>query len=351
MKKISALTKIIVSVCFFIFILLMLTKPEISASGAAEGILISGRIIIPSLFPFTVCVLFLSNSGFFNCLKAVTPITKRIFGISGEMFSVMILSMIGGYPIGAKLLNDCAENGKITQKNAGIMLNYCVNAGPAFIVIAVGSGIYGSKSVGCVLLVSHILSSFIISIFCSFLMSEDSCAENGNVLIPPPADNFVISAASAAKAVFGICGYVIFFSSLNSYLIYYSEKFPVLKYISALTEVTNAVYGIKNIYCAAFLLGFAGLSIWCQVLSVSKKIKIKPLQFIGFRTAHGILSAVIAKILIKCFKISVLTGNAAVFKPYCGNAALSLSMLSMVIILIISLYRKNNTGKILNDIV
>lgn len=351
MKGISALPRIFLTVCFFMLILLMLAEPDISAAGAAEGILISGRIIIPSLFPFTVCVLFLSNSGFFGCLKAVSPLTKRAFGISGEMFSVMILSMIGGYPIGAKLLNDSVENGRITPENAGVMLNYCVNAGPAFIVIAVGNGIYGSKAVGWVLLTAHIVSSFIISLFSSFLMQKGDCSEEKKLHIPSPSDNFVISSASAAKAVFGICGYVIFFSSLNSYLTYYSEKYHILKYISALTEVTNGVYGVKSVLSAAFLLGFAGLSIWCQVLSVGKKIKFKTMLFIGFRIAHGALSAVITKILIKCFKITVPTSTAPVFKPYRGGAALSFSMLSMVIILIISLYYKNNTGKIIDDIV
>ena len=73
--------------------------------------------------------------------------------------------------------------------------------------------------------------------------------------------------------------------------------------------------------------------------------------FISFRIAHGALSAVITKILIKCFKITVPTSTVPVFKPYRGGAALSFSMLSMVIILIISLYYKNNTGKIIDDIV
>lgn len=351
MKNISALPKIILPVCLSVFTVFMLSEPKISASGTAEGILISGRIIIPSLFPFTVCVLFLSNSGFFDCLRFISPFTKKVFGLSGEMFSVMILSMIGGYPIGAKLLNDSVENGRITPENAGIMLNYCINAGPAFIVMAVGNGIYGSRSLGWVLLISHITSSFIISIFCGFLLRKDSDFESKRSNILPVSENFVVSVASAAKAVFGICGYVIFFSCFNAYLNHYSAKLPFLKYLSAVTEVTNAVYGIKSVSVAAFLLGFAGISIWCQVLSVGRNIKIKPALFIAFRLLHGTLSAAFTKILVKCFKITVLTAGTPVFKPYFTNAALSISMLSMVIILILSLYYKNNTGKIINDIV
>lgn len=98
------------------FIALILADPEVCTSGVAEGIIISGRIIIPSLFPFTACVLFLSGSGALSPFRYLSPVTKRIFNINGELFAIMLLSCIGGYPIGAKLLNEAVDNKKYRPK-------------------------------------------------------------------------------------------------------------------------------------------------------------------------------------------------------------------------------------------
>ena len=130
-----------------------------------------------------------------------------------------------------------------------------------------------------------------------------------------------------------------------------SEKISVLKYISPLLEVTNAVTGMRNIVIIAFLLGFAGVSVWCQILSMGKLIKINFAVFTLSRTAHGVLSAVITALLLKAFGIAVTVSASVKYTPTYNGIVLSLSMLSMVIVLIISLFSKKKTGNILKDIV
>lgn len=333
------------------FIALILADPEVCTSGVAEGIIISGRIIIPSLFPFTACVLFLSGSGALSPFRYLSPVTKRIFNINGELFAIMLLSCIGGYPIGAKLLNEAVDNKKISPENAGIMLNYCVNAGPAFVIIAVGSGVLGSKPAGTVLFAAHLASSLIIGVLCGFFIKPQNGINKQSIIRHNAADCFVYSVSSAASSVLGICGYVIFFSAVNAYLNCYSENFPFLKYAKAFFEVTNAVYSAKSIEVMAFLLGFAGISIWCQVLSVGKSLKINLFVFAAVRAVHGAVSAIITRLLIKIFNITVFVSSAVRYKPFYGGGALGFSMLVMVIILIISIFNKKSTGKILDDIV
>lgn len=337
--------------CALAFTALMLVNPTVCTSGTAEGILISGRVIIPSLFPFTACVLFLNGSGAFKIFKYLTPVTKRIFKINGELFAIMLLSCIGGYPIGAKLLNEAVNAKKISPQNAGVMINYCVNAGPAFVIIAVGTGVLGSKRAGLVLFAAHLTASFIIGSLCGFFIKPETSVKKENSPPQNIADNFVLSVSSAASAVLGICGYVIFFSAINAYFNCYSVKLPFLKYVQAVFEVTNGVYSARNITVISFLLGFAGLSVWCQVFSVGKNIKINIPFFFAARTVHGALSAIITRILIRVFGITVSASVAARFKPFYGNGALGVSMFAMVIILLMSIFNKKKTGKILDDIV
>ena len=331
--------------------ILVITNPKVCTEGAVKGLLLSGRVIIPSLFPFTACVLFIMKSGGLSLLDFANPFTKRVFRLSPQQFSLMLLSFIGGYPVGGKLLNEAVKSGKISKENAGIMLNYCVNAGPAFIVLAVGGGILGSKKIGYILLLAHIISSLILSlVFGHFIKNDNTDSENTAESFSP-ADNFVVSVCEAASAIFSVCAYVILFSTVNEYMNCLSEKISVLKYISPLLEVTNAVTGMRNIVIIAFLLGFAGVSVWCQIISMGKLIKINFAVFTLSRTAHGVLSAVITALLLKAFGIAVTVSASVKYTPTYNGIVLSLSMLSMVIVLIISLFSKKRTGNILKDIV
>lgn len=335
----------------FALIILILIYPEISKKGASLGLVISGKIIIPSLFPFTVCVLFLMRSKFITYFNVLTPLTRFLFSIDGNMFSIMILSFLGGYPTGAKLLNEAVSLKKIKAKNAKFMLNYCVNAGPAFVVLAVGNGIAGSKSIGYLLLFSHIISSFLLALFFKFFMDTPSNKMNQEENILPFTENFVASVSNAATTVFGICCHVIFFSTIAEYVLHFEKSIPVLKYLSLILEVTTGVTSTKNILVISFLLGFAGISVWFQVFALADRFKINKLLFIVSRFFQGIISGLITAILLKITGISIYTSviNASFSLTYNG-ITLALSMLSMVLILLISIFSKKQGGKSIKDL-
>lgn len=332
------------------FILLIISEPQLCTRGAAEGLLLCGRVIIPSLFPFTVCVLFILKSGVLSWLKYISPVTERIFHLNGEMFTLMLLSFIGGYPIGAKLLNEAVSLKKLSPEKAGIMLNYCVNAGPAFVILAVGNGILGSKKAGYILLAAHIISSFLLAFICSFFIKKSNDDTPGKTVYTGAADNFVLSVSEASSAVLSICAYVIFFSTVTAYID--GCKLLFIKNAAYILEVTNAVALTDNILIISFLLGFGGLSVWFQVFSLGRGLKINITSFTVSRILHGIISAGITAVFLKLFRvsISVFSSGRASFAPSYGTLALSLSMLIMVIIFIISVYTKKRTGKILDDL-
>ena len=101
--------KIISVIAVLSFAVLIIIKPELCASGAAQGLLLSGRVLIPSLFPMTVCTMFIMGSGAFSGLKRVSHVTQKLFHLSSDEFITVILSLIGGYPVGAKLLNEAVR--------------------------------------------------------------------------------------------------------------------------------------------------------------------------------------------------------------------------------------------------
>ncbi len=329
-----------------IFLILITANPKICADGAAEGLLISGRVIIPSLFPFTVCVLFCMRAGLFDIFGTADRAFARIFRTPRGMLPSVLFSFIGGYPIGAKLLNEAVKSKKISPENAGIMLCWCVNAGPAFVVSAVGTGVFRQQKAGVCLLAAHIASAVLIGFFGRLFMKPEKGGTAAKHKISA-ADNFVLSVSDAANAVSGICAYVIFFSAVTAF----AENAGVPLWLSSLLEVTNGISKTRNLDFTAFLLGFSGLCIWCQVISVSRLIKINYPLFFAARITHGILSVFAECLIIKAFGISVPVLSSAVSKPFYGSAALSVSLLCTVIVLLITVYTKNSTGNIADDIV
>ena len=352
MKK-SVLNLILVGIILS-FLCVLIINPVLCKKGTINGILLCGRVIIPSLFPFTMCVIFILNSNVFNKFEKLSPFIKFLTGLPFFHFTVLLFSMIGGYPVGANLLNNAVENGTIKQKTAEKMLLFCVNAGPAFIVSAVGSGMLNSQGAGIILLSSHIVSSIILLLFSRFTTRFDDEISYSFEHEIHPADNFVNSAATASKSVLNICSFVLLFSAINEYLNFYCSQNPILRFIGSLLEVTNGVMLTKNVYLISFLLGFGGVSVWCQVLFSAKNIKINLPKFALARIIHGILSVGITFILFKLLPQSLPTlsnNNFLGFGNFYSTAAIGASMLIMVTVLIISISSKKYVDKPFKDMI
>ena len=124
---------------------MLVTKPKTAVGGAENALFLCGSVIIPSLFPINFCVIFimrLIKNFDFNSEK------------SGKVL-IFLFSLIGGYPTGAKLINEEYKRGFLSRKNARIMQLFSANGGMGFIISAVGYGIYGSKKAGYLLFLSQ----------------------------------------------------------------------------------------------------------------------------------------------------------------------------------------------------
>lgn len=336
------------------FILLIIIFPEVSCSGVSRGLLISANVIIPSLFPFMICVFMIIKSGVEIKNRYINKFLYKIFGHNFDMFFTYLLSILGGYPVGARLIGELYKQNSIDEKTADIMLMYCVNAGPAFIISVVG-GVFGSRKIGIILLISHITASFVIALFCGNLLKKRNFELYKNIKINKTfSENIVESVSDASAAILQICSFVTLFSVVNSYIDLFFDNVPILKYVTYFTEVTSAVTKTNNIVFISFLLGFSGISIWCQVFALSGGRKLNFLRFSLGRILHGALSASITAFLINILKIKISTysnGTDFTNEFLYTDTALFLAMTIMVIVLLTFIYSKNNSGKFLRDVV
>lgn len=319
---------------------MIVDNPETCTAGAKTGLYNCTNVLIPSLFPFTVLVLFLIGTGVLN--KG-----------GRQMLFIFLLSLVGGYPIGAKLIRELVDQETLKLSNARKYIPLCINAGPGFIIIAVGKSILGSSVLGYILLISHILSSIIITLI---FAPEIFTGKTNELKIAQDyslSKNLVDSVRNAASTTLKICSFVVFFSVIDEYILFYSKHFPRLKYSLNITEITMAINNTRNLYLIAFLLGFAGISIWLQIYSVAGTVKPALFNFLAIRTLHGVLSAAITFITVKLFKINILTignGKEVSGKIFFSNYSLAVSLLIMTLLFIINIRPEKHSGKFINDV-
>lgn len=327
------------------FAFLLIINPAIARNSAYEGIIICGSVLIPSLFPFTVISVFLHKTNIFNILS----IPKK-FSHYKTVLSIFLISIIGGYPIGAKIISEEYKNKNINKTTANCLLYSCVCGGPSFIILTVGCGIFNSLKLGLIFYVSNVLSSLIIFIF---LKNKITVSNNNKKLNNNISTCFVDSVAVSSSTVLSICSYVILCSTFIGIIKNSSLNNFLKNLIICVTEITNATINIKNIYLISFLLGFGGLCVILQLFSQCYIINPKFIKIIISRIVNGFLSALFTFIALKIFPVTIKTfsntGNSNIFLR--TNSIVSIIVITAtVVIFLISINNKKFCGKFLIDI-
>ena len=140
-------------------LLLIIMDTKTAALGVIEGIDICLKVVIPSLFPFFIVTTYLNAIVVGFSLPGLKHICRKL-RIPASCEFILPLGLMGGYPVGAKLITDIHTSKKIDKRTAHILLGYCNNAGPAFIFGIAGAA-FTSQFIAMVLGLIHMASAII----------------------------------------------------------------------------------------------------------------------------------------------------------------------------------------------
>lgn len=197
---------------------------------------------------------------------------------------------------------------------------------------------FGNSSIGLLLLITHILACITVGIIFKFWKKDSSTFNNNlkikktkqikNVTISNLGETLGKSITTSISTVLIIGGFVVIFSSiisilkasglLNSLVIIFTPIFKFLNIdcafisglLTGLLEITNGINIISNIHVkaisiniifAAFLLGFGGLSVLLQVLSITSKTDLSIKPYLYGKILHGLLASFYTFIFINIF--------------------------------------------------
>lgn len=268
---------IVTATLLLVFILLILDT-KTATSGASQGIELCLETLIPALFPFLFLSSISKNLLLGTSSKLATLVTLPLKLPSGTE-SIFLLGILGGYPVGAKLVSDAYKNGDIPKADAERMLMFSSNAGPSFI-FGVMDLMFNETWVPWLMWIIHISSAYLVGVLYS-------ATTRTRQYYKPGKSSFQLTdaVADSVKTSGLICGWVIAFKILISFLNkYFFKKLPVfLKVLFyGLLELSNGSVSVANIdncglrfLSALLIITFGGLCVTMQTASILSGLSLK----------------------------------------------------------------------------
>lgn len=282
--------------------------------GIFNGILFCVEVLVPSLFAFMVIAAYAVKSGAAAALtKHTGGLTQAIFGLPSPALSVIILSMIGGYPVGARCSEMMYEEGQLTAKQAEKAVYIAVCAGPGFLINFVGSALLGSPDAGILLLCAEIISVILTGVVIGRTVKCD-CEEVYTVKKEKQSNLLVASVGDASSATFRMCSMVIICSALIEIISSVSPEKALTDISAAVIEITTGCGIMCKKYplaLTAFFIGFGGISVHLQIFAALDKVRINKALFFLFRIIQGIICMGATYILLMIFPLEVSVFNSA----------------------------------------
>ena len=306
--------------------------PQEAMEAAREGLKLCYNVILPSLFPFFVLSALVVDLGLAGYIgRALEGLMRPLFNVPGACASAFALGFVGGYPVGARTALSLYQKGLCTRTEAERLLAFCNNSGPAFILGVVGAGVFASSKVGLLLYLAHAAASVCVGLLFRFYKREGKRRER-RASPTFEAERITVAFTGAIKNSFlstlNICAFVVFFTVVIK-LLFLSGLLPGLagvlgallsplgfstrwaeRLLTGLIELTSGVWTLTGdgstsgkLSMAAFLLGWAGLSVHCQVLSFIGGSGLSVRTYIGGKLLHGGLSALFIGLLLRFFPL------------------------------------------------
>ena len=317
MKK----STLILSTCLILFfIAILVISPKLCIEACYSGLNVWATNLLPALLPFFIFTRLLSEMGVVNsCSRVFAPVTKKLYntsGISGYIYSMSILS---GYPVGAKLTSDLYNDKKIDYGQAHRIIAFTSTSGPLFVLGTVAIGMFSNIKIGYVVLISHFVGAIINGLLYRNYMTKIPTSKVEKLDMPLTKTNLLEDTMyGSIKSIMIVGGYVSLFFMIITVLNHYNILSPINivickvlpflnpQIVGAITngiiELTKGCLDLSTLNLApktaaiilSGLVSFGGISIFLQASTFLKSININLKYYFLQKITHALISVLLA---------------------------------------------------------
>lgn len=339
MQKVSShnllfiLKAVIVLIIFFSLIMF----PQQVFEASLRGLNTWWTIVFPALLPFFIMSEILVAFGIVQFLGVLLePVMRPVFRLPGTGAFVLAVGYTSGAPISSILTADLRKKHLLTRNEAERIICFTNNASPLFMFGAVAVGMFKIPEIGIIIAISHYSANILLGLSLrfwiprkydmhynsqnlGFKMAFKALLESQIYNKKPLGKILGDAVKTSVQNLTQIGGFIILFSVIIELL----TIFNVIKLISIcltfflsplmldlqlakgiVSGFVEMTIGSKliaesssplhlKVAAVSLILGWSGLSIHAQAISMLATTDIRFYPFIIARLFHGIISAII----------------------------------------------------------
>lgn len=272
---------------------------------ASEGLNLWFHKMLPALLPFMILSGVLIRMGLSdNFAKIFSLILQPVFRLSDSCIYTIVMGFLCGFPMGARVTAENLEQKRITDKEAELLLAFCNNIGPSYLLGFVFP-YFHIKEINAWLCLFYLIP-LLYGLFLRhtryrsirFHKNTDhiSCSQMG--FLKALQQSILSSLVSQAS----LGGYLIFFNLLKLPMEFLMELLlpmefePMKPFLYCFLEISGGIITLPaKQFAAAFIcLQFGGLCCMAQTAAMIQDTRLKLKSY----AIHKILLTVISVIVL-----------------------------------------------------
>jgi len=277
-------SKVFAVVCCVAFMVMAFWDVGAFVENARGGLFLFGNNVAPVLFPFF----------FISGLLIELGIGKR---------GVVPMSLLAGYPTGARMLAQLYGRGEITRTQAIKIATYTSTCSPIFIIATLGSALFGDVRLGVIIFVAHVVGALLNGLLYRKIKFDDTYAgtTKATSVAPDVCDAVSRALYSAVQNILVVGGLILIFFVASS-----SLPLPLAAIMEMTTGVFRAEPNLAGIWRAIVPVGivsFGGLCVAMQGFVFLKTFKMPVWFYFVYKVTHTTISVVVAVVICLLLRV------------------------------------------------
>lgn len=300
-----------------LLLVFLLRFPEETLSASRDGLNLWLNTLLPTLLPFIILTGILIHTGMVEkLLKPLSPVWSHIFGISPSGAYALLLGLLCGYPMGAKITSDLYGCGRISKREAEYLLTFTNHASPVFIYTYLIHICLNDRFHPWLIYGPLLLSSCLTMIFFRFFVYRNRTrtpdtffSEKNKEPSAPGVTGTLLDASimNGFETITRLGGYILLFSILSAFVRHYWNAREMTEYLFlGALELTTGLHQLARsgfspvlrYLCSIPMAAFGGVCILAQTKSLLHK-ELSVLPYISAKCLNAAITAISALVFLK----------------------------------------------------